>query len=672
MSLSESKLMAVYELVIMSCASNAGPSADSVVPELGSWSSLTTAAGFSISVVACTVLVVAVVVVASSSSSSITDGFSAGRDMFAKCSKPEQNCPRDVVFVSHSVENAVTFPNSKRKQVVLRFSAAITALLSLACIHSFSERSLELIMNLNAENEKMFPASKKITVAATSSLVDLKAELLKRRQEAMGRSADLNAPNLTKSAKSSSINQPKWKVMADKLESEGKLKEIRRDPAAMGQSSKQSKAERDREEEDNNLSDNLRKSREALERKSRLYEKRYREAREEVANTSDMSDDEQLVDFHRKVKADTSTAKVDEVIKSASRSRSPSPTPHGDYGDDADWVEFTDSMGRTRKVLRQDVDYYKRIDQEAVRDTRPADDRRSPERDRRSDREDEQRSDEEDDEPEQVQPVRYKNMQQNEVREHGVAYYSFSADDEERRKQLDMLNKMRDQTKKQRDTREQVKKKRKQLLNERLAKVAARKGVPFVPKESSSSESEEDEIKPSTSRRDDAVLARKEDYARDWDVGKRTDGGRTVERSEEPSEHENYVASIRRRAEESYANFVKSSSSDAHKSDFDEQPKKRRTMQEAAKNYTEKQREERNEAFAPPSAYFFDAPRAPRPHGFQSKQTSRRPAPFSAAQFRADVPPPPLPAGVGNSPQVPADVTSVISEKLAFFRNQQM
>ena len=68
-------------------------------------------------------------------------------------------------------------------------------------------------------SEKVFPASKKITIGTTSSLVDLKAELFRRKAEAVGKVKDVS--NIT-----SSKNE-KWKTQAEKLEAMGKLREIK-------------------------------------------------------------------------------------------------------------------------------------------------------------------------------------------------------------------------------------------------------------------------------------------------------------------------------------------------------------------------------------------------------------------------------------------------------------
>ena len=490
------------------------------------------------------------------------------------------------------------------------------------------------------DKEKLFPASKKISIGATSSLVDLKAELFKRKQAAaVGRFVE---QNVTKT----SLVQPKWKVMADKLESQGKLKEIRRDPASRNNLSK---LDREAVDADEHLADNLRKSREALERKSRLYDQRYSNAKQGTNHDSDFSDDDNdddLIDFRQKVRQESSS----------SRRRSVSPTPAFTIDDDSDWVEFTDSLGRTRKCLRKDLDHYQSVDKETAKDVRQAEPNNPIE-------ENAYEESQEHEEVKEVKPVRYQDMQENEVRQHGVGYFSFSADDDERRKQLNLLESLRDQTKKQRDGREVLKAKRKQALNERLAKVAARKGVPFVPKESSSDESDVETFVETDPGKDSAVLSRKEDHAREWDVGKRDDLGRTVKETNHISEHDEYVAKRTSSTKRDYSNFVKSSDGDTptDKAIVHTDPVKKKLLD--TKSYVEKSREERDEAFAPPSNYFFDDVRPPRPSGFQNRQSSFKPKQPSASFM------PPKLSCTTKKPSDQVDVNDIISEKLAFFRS---
>ncbi|KAA0713062.1 Coiled-coil domain-containing protein 174 [Triplophysa tibetana] len=74
-----------------------------------------------------------------------------------------------------------------------------------------------------------------------------------------------------------------------------------------------------------------------------------------------------------------------------------------------------------------------------------------------------------------VGPIHFEDIREQEARELGVGYFAFSQDVEQRRKQRETLDMLRDQTTDQRCKREQLKEKRKALLASRLAKVRMRK-----------------------------------------------------------------------------------------------------------------------------------------------------------------------------------------------------
>ena len=47
--------------------------------------------------------------------------------------------------------------------------------------------------------------------------------------------------------------------------------------------------------------------------------------------------------------------------------RSDSETEFGDYGDDSEWTEFTDSFGRVRRCLKKDLPNFQAADESAKR-----------------------------------------------------------------------------------------------------------------------------------------------------------------------------------------------------------------------------------------------------------------------------------------------------------------
>jgi len=72
-------------------------------------------------------------------------------------------------------------------------------------------------------------------------------------------------------------------------------------------------------------------------------------------------------------------------------------------------------------------------------------------------------------------PLHYENVKFDEIRDLGTGYFAFSKNEEERRKQLEELHKMRDETLNIHAKKENLKNKRKMALRERLNKVKQRK-----------------------------------------------------------------------------------------------------------------------------------------------------------------------------------------------------
>ncbi|KAI1295490.1 Coiled-coil domain-containing protein [Halotydeus destructor] len=479
--------------------------------------------------------------------------------------------------------------------------------------------------------DKVFPTSKKIKIPGTASLTDLKAELLRKRQEATTSNAD-------SVSKSSSTNQPKWREMADKLEQQGKLKEIRREPSKNSGSKKRAD-----EDDDDLLNENLRKSREALERKAKLYDERFNQARTETLNvsrnsddSSDSEDDNELVNFKLKIK-------MGEV-----------PNSHRDYEDDDDYVEFTDSLGRTRRCLKKDVDHYRSLDENVNRPETPRDELINDDRSSASGSPPygPMPFDYEEEEVKEIRPIRYEGMKQDEVREHGVAHYAFSTDEAEREKQMKYLDHLREETKKHMELRKQRKLERKEKKKARLEKMAS-EGLPMPEEESESSSEEEstEQFVSTTDERDAQVLAEKEDKPRDWDLGKKDEAGRIVKELEKTWD---------------YSNFAKPSAEPVVKPTAKKQDDVPKAKPKASvKGYIKERREDRDESFAPPSSYFFEPPRpAKKFRSTQSTMPARTVQPdtphIHASPF--SVPPPDL-------SKKPDEISRTIDEQLSFLRN---
>jgi hypothetical protein len=393
----------------------------------------------------------------------------------------------------------------------------------------------------------VFPSSKKINIGITSSLSDLKAELLKRKTEASNKQNNA----------STSSHQPgkeKWQSLASDLMDKSSEKK---------KNTKQKLPQKPKDEASIELDRQLMLSKASLERKAKLYEERYNQAKAGILNGNDSSSDDDwdnengpnsLVDFREKIRL-----KIE-----MPRPRTPSPVPIEAAGDE-DLVEFTDSFGRTRKCLKKNLPHYKKMDEEAKLIARSEEQEANESEDENDTRTWE--------EVKPVGPVRYQELVQDEIRDHGVGFFRFSEDEDVRRQQLKTLEEIHRETMKQRKL---ARIRKRAERNERRAKQAAEQGVPIesIPEEQSS---DEDEPLPESfdqlSERDKEALALKELLTREWDAGKRDAMGRIVKES--PS----------------------SSST-----------RKRVTAQMASKTLTEERRQEREAEFAPPSIYFDPPP----------------------------------------------------------------
>ncbi|KAG1714813.1 Coiled-coil domain-containing protein 174 [Nymphon striatum] len=236
-----------------------------------------------------------------------------------------------------------------------------------------------------------------------------------------------------------------------------------------------SRSEKDLEEiaaEENSLS----KSKCALEAKALLYEKL-------TKGTSNLGDEEKgsfLVNFDKKsqefvnhnnnslnssgiIENEKETAETTEDIPAKSR--------------DEEWVDYIDQFGRSRRCIRKDLPENTTLDPNSE-NNKKLDPMQAHLLSEDMRREHQRKLWEEEEREAMENPVRdihYQNVLYNEIRSHGVSYYGFSKDEEERSKQEQMLNEMRNQTAKSREDREKLLQKRKSKMDERLAKVRERK-----------------------------------------------------------------------------------------------------------------------------------------------------------------------------------------------------
>ncbi|KAL6457949.1 hypothetical protein MHYP_G00331790 [Metynnis hypsauchen] len=283
-----------------------------------------------------------------------------------------------------------------------------------------------------------------------SSLVDLKAELY-RKQEAF-KQERLAQDVGTASKSHNKVKKPSiWSK-----QNEGVSARAQRD------------VEQTAEEEQN-----LDKSRQKLEEKARLYEQ---------MTKGDFPDEETeslyLVDF---------TQKIIEQKKALHSRETEKGDRDGEESDihipilppqnaDEEWVDYVDALGRSRRCLRKDLPEFQKLDQDLQNKKVAGPEKTLLSEDMRREMQREQWEREEEEQMKRpVGPLHYENIRDQEARELGVGYFAFSQDEEQRRKQRETLDMLRDQTTDQRTKREQLKEKRKALLEARLAKVRMRR-----------------------------------------------------------------------------------------------------------------------------------------------------------------------------------------------------
>ncbi|XP_029989841.1 coiled-coil domain-containing protein 174 isoform X2 [Sphaeramia orbicularis] len=212
-------------------------------------------------------------------------------------------------------------------------------------------------------------------------------------------------------------------------------------------------------------------SRSKLEEKARLYEQ---------MTKGDFPDEETeslfLVDFTQKIidkKRETFSQRETFRDDDERESSSPIPAPQNP---DEEWVDYVDSLGRSRRCMKKDLPDFHKMDQDLKGKGKISVDKTLLSEDmRRELQRQEWEREEEEAMKRPVGPIHYEDIRGQEARELGVGYFAFSQDQEQRRKQRETLDMLRDQTTEQRSKRERLKEKRQAILQARLAKVRQRK-----------------------------------------------------------------------------------------------------------------------------------------------------------------------------------------------------
>uniref|UniRef100_W5K3Q5 Coiled-coil domain containing 174 n=1 Tax=Astyanax mexicanus TaxID=7994 RepID=W5K3Q5_ASTMX len=382
-----------------------------------------------------------------------------------------------------------------------------------------------------------------------SSLVDLKAELY-RKQEAF-KNERLSKDVGTAPKSHTKVKKPNiWTK-----QNEGVSARAQRD------------VEQTVEEEKN-----LDKSRQKLEEKVRLYEQ---------MTKGDFPDEETeslyLVDFTQKIidqKKGIQNREAEKGDRDGEDSDTHVPIPPPQNKEE-EWVDYVDALGRSRKCLRKDLPEFQKMDQDLQSKKVTGADRTLLSEDMRREMQREQWEREEEEQMKRpVGPIHYENIRDQEARELGVGYFAFAHDEQQRKKQRETLDMLRDQTTEQRNKREQLKEKRKALLEARLAKVRMRKMK-----------------KSKLESGDESAAAPEEDVDKDEDEAEDVIG---------PSPSETVVKKVEVEIQER----KDSRPGVPHVREWD------RGKEFSWGQWTSRRREERDSDFAPPTSYFADERRA--------------------------------------------------------------
>jgi len=266
-----------------------------------------------------------------------------------------------------------------------------------------------------------------------------------------------------------------------------------------------------------------------------------------------------------------------------------------------DWVEFEDSLGRTRKCMKKDLETFKALDQEfRPKERTPSPTALSSEDVRREMMRKKWEAEQEELSRSLERDIHYQNVLFDEVREHGVAYYQFSKDESERKSQMETLNQLREQTVNQRAKREQIKAKRQAALNARLAKIKQKKLKAKDGDEGCGDAGTNSEVLANEERTED--IARPSTSNNSADVGA-TDSESILENSEADSQVSNTCS-----LSSPYQN------NEPTEKDTNNFPAKKSVVdgKSSYATWLKAFREERNEDFAPPSFYYDTEPKVMR------------------------------------------------------------
>ncbi|XP_061474426.1 coiled-coil domain-containing protein 174 isoform X2 [Rhineura floridana] len=359
---------------------------------------------------------------------------------------------------------------------------------------------------------------KKLLDVTVASLVDLKAELFRKQEEFKKEKLlkDAGAPVKPKAVnKKPSIWTKQNKGVSDRAEKD---------------------AEQKIEEQQT-----LDKSRQKLEEKAQLYEKMIKGdfPDEETEDLYLVDFTQKIIDKQREVQelcaneaARKAAEKENEEEETLSETEIPPPQDPTE-----EWVDYVDSLGRSRRCMKKDLPHLLQMDKELQGKRQMIEGKTLLSEDMRREFQRQQWEREEEEALKKpMGPIHYEDIRENEARQLGVGYFAFARDQALRRKQMETLEMLREQTTDQRTKREHLKEKRKAILEARLSKLRAKKRL----KEGDTKENGEEEVKlapaepkpaevprvSTENRKVEVIIQERKDtkpgvpYVREWDKGK--------------------------------------------------------------------------------------------------------------------------------------------------------
>ncbi|CAG9854937.1 unnamed protein product [Phyllotreta striolata] len=364
-----------------------------------------------------------------------------------------------------------------------------------------------------------------------SSLLSLKAEILRKRDE----------------------------LSKIKVENEVKKKVLKNNPLDIKNKGVEEREKFDQTEENEDL---LKQSRSILEHKARLYDKL---SSEKPTAENRARNKQFLVRFDKKQSSVPDLPPDDDSEPDDKRPESEEEFYDSEDDDNKNpeekWVDYVDCLGRTRRCMQKDLQDLKAKDDELskivddknkkqhVEFKTTADPTPTEEIETKSDNSDpndaaellsndmrremlRQQWEKEEDELLHKSDIHYQDLLFGEARSHGVGYYGFSKDEEERRKQQEALKKLRVETETKQKKAQELKNSREKLLAARLKaarnRKRARMGLPPEedepePTDKQSEEAEkpeEQKVTEDDKERERLLSEARKNHVRPWDVGK--------------------------------------------------------------------------------------------------------------------------------------------------------